>query len=80
MEPIVKFWMVWRMGGPGPTYKHLTKELARREASRLAEKCPGETFVVLAAVDACKCPLGPVQGVKLRKATEEEILDSEIPF
>jgi hypothetical protein len=80
MEPIAKFWMVYRLDGNSPTYRHLTKELARKEAARLAEQCPGSTFVVLAAVDACKCPLGPVQGVRIRKATEEEILDSEIPF
>jgi hypothetical protein len=80
MEPIVKFWMVYRIGGNGPTYRHLTKEGARQEAARLAEKCPGELFVVLAAVDACKAIVTPVQGVKIRKPTEDEIFESEIPF
>ncbi|MHA6684450.1 hypothetical protein [Mesorhizobium sp. A556] len=80
MEPIAKFWMVYCMDGGSPTFKHLTKDSAQAEAKRLAERSPGKLFVVLAAVDSFKCPLGPVESVKLRKATEEEILDNDIPF
>lgn len=80
MEPIVKFWMVYRDDGHAPTYRHLTKENARREASRLAGDNPGKKFFVLAAVDVLTSPVGPVESIKMRKATEEEILDSEIPF
>lgn len=80
MEPITKFWMVFNPNGRAPTAKHLTKDAAKVEAKRLSESSPGNMFVVLAAVDAFKCPLGPVESIKLRKATETEILDSEIPF
>lgn len=80
MEPITKFWMVFRTDGGRPIVKHLTKDAAQAEARRLAELSPGGLFIVLAAVDAFKCPISPVESVKLRKATEEEILDSEIPF
>lgn len=79
-EPIAKFWMVFNPNGRAPAFTHITKDRAKAEAKRLSEQSPGNVFVVLAAVDAFKCPLGPVESVKLRKATEEEILDSEIPF
>lgn len=80
MEPITKFWMVYRLNGGFPTFQHLTKNAAQQEAKRLAEQNPGNLFVVLASVDAIKAPVGPAESVKLRRATEEEILDSEIPF
>lgn len=80
MEPIVKFWMVYRTGDNSPTYRHYTKEGAQQEAVRLAEKCPGELFVVLAAVGACKSEITPVQQVKVRRPTRDEVLDLEIPF
>lgn len=80
MEPIAKFWMVLREGGNHPTFRHYTKEAARQEATRLADQNPGYLFYVLAVVDARKTAIGPVEPVSLRRATEAEILDSEIPF
>lgn len=50
--PIEKFWMVYGLGRGAPRAMHATREKAATEASRLATVYPGETFVVLAAVDA----------------------------
>lgn len=44
------FWLVWCPSGHAPTHKHATKELADREAQRLANANPGEDFIVLQSV------------------------------
>lgn len=75
-----KFWMVYGLNRSSPTYKHYSKENAQEEAKRLAQKCPGETFVVLSAVAAYTCPIAPVESIKLRKPTANEVQDLEIPF
>lgn len=79
-EPILKFWMVYGLERGRPTYKHPTKESAQNEAKRLASQFPGELFVVLAAVDAFKVQVAPVEAVKLRKPTQAELMDLEVPF
>lgn len=79
-EAIAKFWMVWNPTRRPPSFRHMTKTAARDEAKRLSSQTPGELFIVLAAVDAFLSPIGPVANVPLRKATADEILDSEIPF
>lgn len=43
-----KFWMV--LGGGNPTFRHLTKQSAQREAERLALSNPGQAFTVLESV------------------------------
>lgn len=50
---IETFWLVWRECGGVPTHKHASEELARIEAARLAEHCPGDTFHVLKCVASC---------------------------
>lgn len=44
------FWLVWNPAGRAPTYKHTSRGSAKAEAERLANLCPGETFVVLQSV------------------------------
>jgi hypothetical protein len=68
MDSINKFWMVWCTTRGGPVYQHSTKQSARREAERLAHVCPGQTFIVLAAVDAVKCEVSAPQQLKIKKA------------
>lgn len=42
-----KYWIVWNeRTGISPAKKHATEQDARKEAERLAEKQPGDTFVV----------------------------------
>lgn len=48
------FWMVYGVGGRGPSYRHDTEGSAIREAERLAERSPGTTFVVLEATQAIR--------------------------
>ena len=45
------FWMIYGMEQGAPTVRHLSREVALKEASRLARSSPGVTFVVLAATD-----------------------------
>lgn len=44
------FWMVWSPQGSAPTHQHWTDREAIQEAERLARKCPGKKFYVLAAM------------------------------
>lgn len=44
-----KFWFVWRVGGDGPTHRHVCEQSAKWEAERLARINPGVEFVVLEA-------------------------------
>ena len=79
------FWMVYGLGQGGPTYQHDTEASALREAERLAEVCPGTTFVVLEATQAVRtrrldhfdlraAPSPPGQRMK------NENFEGEIPF
>lgn len=43
------YYFVYREGGPAPLYKHGKYIEARKEAERLAKKCPGAKFIVLKA-------------------------------
>lgn len=80
-EPnFLKFWMVYGLDRGAPRHRHWSKESAQNEAKRLASQTPGVTFVVLAAVDAFKAQIAPVETVKLRKPTQAELMDLEIPF
>ena len=57
-----KFWMIHRMGCLGePSRRHSEYRLATDEAERLALANPGETFVVLGAVQACSVEISPVR-------------------
>lgn len=47
---IKKFWMVYRVGGNGPTHQHATLTSAMKEAERLATQVGGGRFFVLEAV------------------------------
>lgn len=49
------FWMVWNPQGNQPAYQHPTRDSAIAEAERLARKCPGHQFYVLAATDLRVC-------------------------
>jgi hypothetical protein len=49
-----KFWMVWRVGGQGPTKKHGSLEEAKAEAERLAISFPGRQFMILEAITYCE--------------------------
>lgn len=80
MDPISKFWMVWSPNRSAPTFKHWSKPAARREAERLSRSCPGELFIVLAAVDAVTSPVKPPETVKLVKPEPEKVEDDGIPF
>lgn len=74
----VGFWMVMA-DAPGrhqPTVRHHTYQDALREAKRLALKCPGEGFFVLATVGVAKTP-EPVTFEKLQFRDEYH---DEIPF
>jgi hypothetical protein len=44
------FYVVWNMRGKKPRVRHASATLAVAEATRLARKEAGETFVVLAAL------------------------------
>ena len=79
------FWMVYGVGGRGPSYRHDTEGSAIREAERLAECAPGTTFVVLEATQAIRlrrfdrfdlrlAPAPP--GVRESRADDED----DIPF
>ena len=67
-----KFWMVLGSGG-APTVKHLTENVARSEAVRLARKYPGEFFTVLESVATVV-----VDNLKWEEHVKDEI--DEIPF
>jgi len=59
-----KFWMVWKIHGASSTAQHQTKEIAKAEASRLAEKHPGERFVVLQAMSVFIATVNPPQELR----------------
>jgi hypothetical protein len=49
------FWLVWSpTGETSPSYKHPSIARATAEAERLARAHPGQLFVVLEAVAACR--------------------------
>jgi hypothetical protein len=62
-----KFWMVWKIGGTSPSVQHETAEAAKAEASRLAEKHPGERFVVLQAMSVFIATINPPQELRCVK-------------
>jgi hypothetical protein len=45
-ERVETFWMVYREGGQGSTYKHLSRESAQAEAARLARGCDSRFYVL----------------------------------
>jgi hypothetical protein len=46
------FYMVYRDGSSGMTFRHPTFEAAKTEAERLANQCPGVRFFVLQSLGA----------------------------
>lgn len=69
---MTRFWMVWRSPGHPPTMRHASRLLAQKEAERLAECCPGESFFVLEAVTVSR---------KVMVVTSTlDPAESEIPF
>jgi hypothetical protein len=50
VEGVIPFWLVWCEQRDPPRYRHLTREAAEAEASRLAKIYPGKSFFVLAPV------------------------------
>lgn len=71
---IPKFWFVWNPNSLNPRFKHDTVESATTEAERLARMHPGQEFIVLESIAACRA----VSVEWERHLTEEEI--SELPF
>jgi len=65
------FWMIYNLtrGGP-PTRIHAEPWVADAEARRLAQKHPGDIFVILQAVAKAQtefyCPPRPLLGVKVK--------------
>jgi len=49
------YWLVWREGGPGPTYRHPDVVSAENEAKRLARANPGQAFVILCPLSRITC-------------------------
>ncbi len=72
MENAPPFYLVWRDGGPAPTFKHKTVTAAEIEADRLARAHPGSEFYVL--IPSCRT-------VERRVTVERfDVLADEIPF
>ena len=44
-----KFWLVWRIDGDSPSFRHASLKTAKAEAERLARANPGCQFYVLSA-------------------------------
>lgn len=62
------FWMVWREGGQRPRFKHYTRDEAKVEAQRVAEKHPNCNVYILQTCDvvAAKAPEQPELHVSWR--------------
>jgi len=71
-----QFWCVWRENGGSPTVKHATYRAARAEAGRLALKCPGSRFIVLAAAVA----VNKRPDVEETRFADDPFADDGIPF
>ena len=67
------FWLVWRENGGPPTVRHDSHEAALTEAKRLAEKCPGEVFLVLEAMTLVTKPVAAM-------VVRPHVNGSSIPF
>lgn len=52
--PSGPFWLVWNPHGRAPQVRHPNEASATAEAERLARSNPGQTFVVLASIEAIK--------------------------
>lgn len=56
------YYLVWRVDGPPPTFRHTEYSDAVTEARRLATSAPGERFVVLQSVADFIVPApGPIE-------------------
>lgn len=64
-----KFWVVWNPNAGAPTVRHPTRDLAEREAERLAAQHPRDHFIVLEALS-----------VSRTKTVVTEPLYEELPF
>jgi hypothetical protein len=65
-----KFWMVYSPNGNPPKFKHDDSDAAEAEANRLAAANPGETFVVLEAMNEFKTAAPQVERVRLEEAPQ----------
>lgn len=69
-----RFWMVYNPQGRGPTHKHWSRELADREATRLAKMNPGQDFFVLKTMAGFRAEEAPVVSIEITKGQDD------IPF
>lgn len=70
-EQLDRFWLVWNFNGGEPRQRHASFEDADREAQRMAQSHPGNTFVVLTAAKAYK---------SMRPVEEIELTEPDMPF
>ena len=70
-----KFWMIWNPSRGVPRAVHRTWDAALVECQRLARLAPGETFVILEAVQARRVVIPPVECVPL-----DQVRIDDIPF
>lgn len=75
-----KFWMVWREGSHGCTYRHPRKESAEQEAERLSKANPGETFFVLKAVGGRIAASPEISKIEMVKERPDFDPDYDLPF
>ena len=74
----IGFWMVMSdvSDRAPPRVRHATYQIAVAEAKRLALKCPGEKFFVLASVGVARTP----EPVTFEKLDFRDDYSDEIPF
>lgn len=65
------FWMVYGMNQGAPTARHISFEVAKTEAERLARQHPGIEFYVMQPVSRSK---------RVDVETEMLVPDDQIPF
>lgn len=68
-----KFWMVYSPQGGAPTRRHLSRDLANSEATRLARRNPTKDFFVLKVVGGFTCPQPEVERIEIRGSQAVEI-------
>lgn len=64
-----KFWVVWNPKAGAPKVRHPTRELAKREAEKLAAQNPNDYFFILEALSATRASI-----------VTTEALSESVPF